>query len=108
MSKSFVSVGVTILDIVGFPINALPEGDSTVLIQQIHICPAGTAAAPAVIAARQDLDTTLVGAGGCVIKCGADGAFVATGVGSNPGVRDFETTLTIMQAGSMRVLEETS
>lgn len=64
MSKSFVSVGVTILDIVGFPINALPEGESTELIQQIQICPAGTAAAPAVIAARQGLDTTLVGAVG--------------------------------------------
>lgn len=47
MSKSFVSVGVTILDIVGFPINALPEGERTEIIQQIQICPAGTAAAPA-------------------------------------------------------------
>jgi sugar/nucleoside kinase (ribokinase family) len=64
MSKSFVSVGVTILDIIGFPINALPSGESTELIQQIQICPAGTAAAPAVIAARQGLDSTLVGAVG--------------------------------------------
>lgn len=64
MSKSFVSVGVTILDIVGFPINTLPEGESTELIQQIHICPAGTAAATAVIAARQGLDSALVGAVG--------------------------------------------
>jgi sugar/nucleoside kinase (ribokinase family) len=64
MSKTFVSVGVTILDIVGYPISALPEGESTELIQQIHICPAGTAAAPAVVAARQGLATHLAGAVG--------------------------------------------
>lgn len=62
MSKTFVSVGVTILDIVGYPISAIPEGESTEVIQMIHLCAAGTAAAPSVIASRMGLDSTLIGA----------------------------------------------
>jgi sugar/nucleoside kinase (ribokinase family) len=62
MSKTFVSVGVTILDIVGYPITAIPEGESTEVIQSIHLCAAGTAAAPSVIASRMGLDSTLIGA----------------------------------------------
>lgn len=62
MSKTFVSVGVTILDIVGFPISAIPEGEGTEIIGSIHLCAAGTAAAPAVIASRMGMDSTLVGA----------------------------------------------
>jgi sugar/nucleoside kinase (ribokinase family) len=64
MKKQFVSIGVTILDIVGHPIRQIPEGDSTELVESIQICPAGTAAAPAVVAARQGLETTLIGAVG--------------------------------------------
>lgn len=62
MSKSFVGVGVTILDIIGYPISAIPAGESTEVIQKIHLCAAGTAAAPAVIAARMGMDSTLIGA----------------------------------------------
>jgi sugar/nucleoside kinase (ribokinase family) len=62
MNKSFVSVGVTILDIVGYPISSIPEGEGTEVINQIHLCAAGTAAAPAVIAARMGMDSTLIGA----------------------------------------------
>lgn len=64
MNKSFVSIGVTIVDIVGFPIDAIPDEEGTEIIQSIRWCVAGTAAAPAVIASRQGLDTTLVGAVG--------------------------------------------
>lgn len=62
MSKTFVSVGVTILDIVGYPISTIPEGESTEVIQNIHLCAAGTAAAPSVIASRMGMDSTLIGA----------------------------------------------
>lgn len=62
MSKRFVSIGVTILDIVGHPITAIPPGESTEVIQTIHLCAAGTAAAPALIASRMGMETTLVGA----------------------------------------------
>jgi sugar/nucleoside kinase (ribokinase family) len=62
MSKTFVSVGVTILDIVGYPISAIPEGESTEVIHKIHLCAAGTAAAPSVIASRMGMRSTLIGA----------------------------------------------
>jgi sugar/nucleoside kinase (ribokinase family) len=57
-----VCVGLTILDILGRHIDAIPEGNKTTLIQQIRTTPAGTAAGPAVIAAKLGLKTTLVGA----------------------------------------------
>ena len=62
MSKSFVSVGVTTLDIVCYPVSSIPPGEETEVIEKIHLCAAGTAAAPAVIAARMGLDSTLIGA----------------------------------------------
>ncbi|QFU75456.1 hypothetical protein EY643_07185 [Halioglobus maricola] len=62
MAKSFVSVGATILDIVGYPINSIPQGESTEVIQNIHLCAAGTAAAPAVTAARLGMQSSLIGA----------------------------------------------
>jgi len=63
-NKSFVSVGVTILDIVGCHINSVPEQEQNQMVDTIHLCAAGTAAAPAVIAARNGLKSTLIGAVG--------------------------------------------
>lgn len=62
MSTSFVSVGVTILDILGYPISSIPDQENTEVIEKIHVCAAGTAAAPAVIASRMGMQSTLVGA----------------------------------------------
>jgi len=55
-------VGLTILDILGRHIDVIPEGNKTSMIEQIRTTPAGTAAGPAVIAAKLGLATTLVGA----------------------------------------------
>ncbi len=55
-------VGLTILDILGRPINSIPEGGSTTIIDQISMTPAGTAAGPVVIAAKLGMKATLVGA----------------------------------------------
>lgn len=57
-------VGLTILDILGKPVDEIPAGGKTTIIQQIRITPAGTAAGPAVIAAKLGLTTALVGARG--------------------------------------------
>jgi len=62
MTKTFTSVGVTILDIVGYPIHQIPTNEQTELVEKIQICAAGTAAAPAVVAARLGLDSTLAAA----------------------------------------------
>ena len=64
MGCKFVSIGVTLVDFLAYPVDALPANDHTELIQKIRFCAAGTAAAPAVIAARHGLDTTLIGAVG--------------------------------------------
>lgn len=50
------------LDIVGYPIAAIPAAESTELVEKIHLCVAGTAAAPAVIATRMGMESTLIGA----------------------------------------------
>ncbi len=55
-------VGLTILDILGRPINSIPEGGSTTIIDQIRMTPAGTAAGPVVIAAKLGMKASLVGA----------------------------------------------
>ncbi len=62
MNKSFVSVGVIVLDVVGSHINSIPNSEESSIIEKIHHCTAGTAAAPAAIAARNGITTTLVGA----------------------------------------------
>jgi len=62
--KDLTCVGLTILDILGKPVEEIPKGGKTTIIQQIRITPAGTAAGPAVIAAKLGLATALVGARG--------------------------------------------
>ncbi len=62
MNFDYTCVGLTILDILGRHIDAIPEGGQTSLIQQIRLTPAGTAAGPAVIGAKLGLNTALVGA----------------------------------------------
>ncbi len=53
-------VGLTTLDILGVPIDAIPAGGKTELIQQIRLTPAGTAGGSAVIASKLGLDTALL------------------------------------------------
>jgi sugar/nucleoside kinase (ribokinase family) len=58
----FVAVGLTLLDTLGRPISRLPDPGTVELIEEIRMTPAGTAAGPAVIAAKLGLRTRLVGA----------------------------------------------
>ena len=58
----FVAVGLTILDTLGRPISRLPDPGAVELIEEIRMTAAGTAAGPAVIAAKLGLRTRLVGA----------------------------------------------
>ena len=62
MAFDITCVGLTILDILGKAIEAIPEKGKTELIEKIRITPAGTAAGPAVIAAKLGLKTALIGA----------------------------------------------
>ena len=59
MSKGLLCIGLTTLDVVARPIDALPEGEGTTLIQGIAMAPAGTAAGAAMVAATLGVRTRL-------------------------------------------------
>jgi sugar/nucleoside kinase (ribokinase family) len=59
MSKGLLCIGLTTLDVVARPIDALPEGEGTTLIQGIGMAPAGTAAGAAMVAATLGVRTRL-------------------------------------------------
>jgi len=64
MQTDLVCVGLTTLDILGRPIETIPEKGKTQLIEQIRLTPAGTAAGAALNAAKLGLRTALVSAVG--------------------------------------------
>ena len=64
MSYDVACVGLTILDILGRPIDHIPDGGGVSLIDDIRLTIAGTAAGAAVNCAKLGLGTLLVGAVG--------------------------------------------
>jgi sugar/nucleoside kinase (ribokinase family) len=64
MGEGLLCVGLTTLDVSARPIEALPAPDTTALVEQITLAPAGTAAGAALVAARLGVKTALAGAVG--------------------------------------------
>lgn len=64
MKIDLLCVGLTTLDIVGWPITEIPRNEKMQVVKQIACAPAGTAAGTACIAARLGLDVALAGAVG--------------------------------------------
>jgi len=64
MGEGLLCIGLTTLDMVARPIDALPEGEGTRLIEGIAVAPAGTAAGAAMVAARLGVKTALAGSVG--------------------------------------------
>ena len=64
MRRGLVTIGLTTLDVVARPIDALPESESTVLVEGVALAPAGTAAGAAYVAAKLGMDVALIGAVG--------------------------------------------
>jgi len=62
MGGRLLAVGLTTLDILGRPIDAIPEGGAGSLIEKIEVVPAGTAGGTALVAAALGVDTALVSA----------------------------------------------
>ncbi len=60
----YVALGLTLLDVLGRPIDAVPATGEVTLVDEIRLTPAGTAAGPAIVAAGLGLETALVGAVG--------------------------------------------
>jgi sugar/nucleoside kinase (ribokinase family) len=100
-----VCLGLTILDLLGRPIDRIPEGGEVQIVEEIRMTPAGTAAGPAVIAARLGLRTRLVGAIGddelgAVLEQGLRLRGVDTGaLQTIAGMRTSATLLTIRSGG---------
>ena len=105
MKQGLLAIGLTTLDILGRPIDAIPADGAGRLIDEIELVPAGTAGGTALVAARLGLETKLVSA------LGADrigdlvrAAFTEEGVDtalvpSLPGARTSATILPIDSAG---------
>jgi sugar/nucleoside kinase (ribokinase family) len=64
MPSRLLCVGLTTLDIVGRPIDAIPSGGRTRLIDGIEVVPAGTAGGTALVAAALGMSTALASAVG--------------------------------------------
>jgi sugar/nucleoside kinase (ribokinase family) len=62
MGADLLAIGLTTLDIVGYPIDAIPASEAGVLISGIDIVPAGTAGGFALVAAALGMKTGLVSA----------------------------------------------
>lgn len=61
MAHELLCIGLLTLDIVARPIDALPEGEGTTLIDAIALAPAGTAGGAAMVAAKLGLNVGLAG-----------------------------------------------
>jgi sugar/nucleoside kinase (ribokinase family) len=64
MPKGLLSIGLTTLDIVGRPMDSIPEGGGTRLIDGIALAPAGTAGGMALVAAKLGVATAVASATG--------------------------------------------
>jgi len=64
MRQGLVTIGLTTLDVVARPIDALPDSESTSLVEGIALAPAGTAGGAAYVAARLGLKVRLISAVG--------------------------------------------
>jgi sugar/nucleoside kinase (ribokinase family) len=64
MNPGLLTIGLTTLDIVAHPIDALTHTERAIIIEGIACTPAGTAGGAAMVAARLGVPTTIVGAVG--------------------------------------------
>lgn len=76
MNSGLVAIGLTTLDIVAHPIEALTHTERALLIEGIACAPAGTAAGAALVAAKLGMPVKLVGAVGADMT----GGFVRLGL----------------------------
>ena len=59
MGKTLLAIGLTTLDIAARPVDALPPNDTTALVEQIVLAPAGTAGGAALVAAKLGVTTAI-------------------------------------------------
>jgi len=105
MRRGLVTIGLTTLDVVARPIDALPESESTVLVDGVALAPAGTAAGAAYVASKLGMDVALIGAvgddlAGRFVRLALDEAGVDTSlVEIQAGVPTSTTVLAVDSSG---------
>jgi sugar/nucleoside kinase (ribokinase family) len=105
MKTGLLAIGLTTLDVVASPIDRLPEGEGTTLIQGVACAPAGTAGGAAMVAARLGVPVKLASAvGGDMIGRFVRMALEETGVDTSllaeiPGMPTSTTVLAIDSHG---------
>ena len=64
MGHGLLCIGLTTLDVLARPIDALPDAETTTLVEQVILAPAGTAGGTALVAAKLGVRTALASAVG--------------------------------------------
>ena len=105
MKASLLTIGLTTLDVVARPVDALTHTERAVLIDGIACVPAGTAGGAAMVAAKLGVPTTIVGAVGDdligrFVRLGFESVGVDTSLlVTRPGERTSTTLLTVETGG---------
>ena len=103
MGTGLICIGLTTLDVVARPIDSLPTGEGTTLIEGIAVAPAGTAAGAALVAARLGVETQLAGTiGGDLMGRFVRMALEEEGVGLDllETMQGFPTSATVLAVDS--------
>jgi len=103
MGEGLLCIGLTTLDMVARPIDVLPTGEGTRLIEGIAVAPAGTAAGAAMVAARLGMKTRLAGSVGGdfmgrVVRLGLEEQGIDTSLVAV--MEDFPTSATVLAIDS--------
>lgn len=110
MTHDVACVGLTILDILGRPVDRIPEGGNVAFIEEIRLTVAGTAAGTAIDCAKLGLRTLAVGAVGAdekgdfVLDTYRRAGIESWGVRRVPGVPTSATILNIRSNGERPAL----
>jgi sugar/nucleoside kinase (ribokinase family) len=96
LGEGLLSIGLTTLDILARPVDALPPDDTTALVDRVLLVPAGTAAGAALVAARLGVKTGLASsvgddAAGRLVRAelqaaGVDTALLAEAAGASTSI----------------------
>ena len=105
MKPGLLTIGLTTLDIVAHPIDALTHTERAILIDGIACVPAGTAGGAAMVAAKLGVPTKIVGAVGddmigAFVRLGFESVGVDTSLlATRPGERTSTTLLAVESDG---------